>query len=522
MKARMNDLNIPSGTALARLALDLGAGSVGGLLAAEERALIAEAMREPACEPAMVEVARTRITAGGDPLGDAFTAVRSPLTRRAIGAFYTPPAIVEPMVRWALSKEPTRFVDPGSGSGRFAVAAVRANSDIAVVAVDLDPLATLLTRANLAVLEAKDPIVLNADYLTVRIAKHEGRTAWVGNPPYVRHHELTPAAKRWSAKAGKRLGHGVSGLAGLHALFFMATALRAQKGDVGCFVTSAEWLDVGYGSVVRDLLLNGLGGSSLDLIDPKAIPFADAMTTALITSFEAGSEPSAMAVHLVSDPADLRLGDGSVIETKVFAGTSRWSPLFRAGDLAIGETLGDLARVHRGVATGANGFFTMTKAEAETRGLTRWAKPAITGAVEVLGSGGVVHDSPGRRVLIDIPADVDRKAEPAADAYLKEGERQKIDRRYLCAHRKPWWRLGASAPPLVASYMARQAPAFALNPDGLVLLNIAHGIWPEEADPKVLVERLNKARATFAGSGRTYHGGLEKFEPREMEALVLP
>jgi adenine-specific DNA-methyltransferase len=505
---------------LVRAAVDLGAADVGGPLSRSEQRLIESVADLPAIDPTDLADA---IRGGADPLGDAFTTVRSPLTRRSIGAFYTPPAIVEPMVRWALSRDPARLIDPGSGSGRFAAAAVRANPDIAIVAVDLDPLATLLTRANLAVLGAKDPTVLNADYLTARIPKHEGRTAWVGNPPYVRHHDLSPSAKRWSMKAGKRLGHNVSGLAGLHALFFMATALRAQKGDVGCFVTSAEWLDVGYGSVVRDLLLNGLGGSSLDLIDPKVIPFADAMTTALITSFEAGATPSSMAVHLVDDPADLRLGDGSVIEVKVMAGTSRWSPLFRAGDLAIGETLGDLARVHRGQVTGANDFFVMTKEEAARRGLSRWAKPAITAAMEILVAGGVVHDGPERLVVIELPADLDRKAEPAADAWLKEGERAKVDRGYIASHRKPWWRVSAVAPPIVASYMARQAPAFALNPDGLVLLNIAHGIWPEpDVDVGDLVTRLNKARLSFAGSGRTYHGGLEKFEPREMEALVLP
>jgi hypothetical protein len=135
-------------------------------------------------------------------------------------------------------------------------------------------------------------------------------------------------------------------------------------------------------------------------------------------------------------------------------------------------------------------------------------------------------------LLLDVPADVDRAAFPELDAYLTRGETAvdgapALATRYITSRRRPWWRLGVTAPPpIVASYMARQAPAFALNPDGLALVNIAHGIYPirELADEQIarLVDWLNGARASFRGSGRTYHGGLEKFEPREMEQLLVP
>ena len=97
---------------------------------------------------------------------------------------------------------------------------------------------------------------------------------------------------------------------------------------------------------------------------------------------------------------------------------------------------------------------------------------------------------------------------------------------YLASHRKPWWYLGpVKTPTMVANYMARQAPMFAYNPDGLVLLNIAHGIYPHaplgEARARALIRQLNEMRGSFRGQGRTYHGGLEKFEPREMESLLV-
>lgn len=110
--------------------------------------------------------------------------------------------------------------------------------------------------------------------------------------------------------------------------------------------------------------------------------------------------------------------------------------------------------------------------------------------------------------------------------YLEAGEKRGVTQAYLAAHRKPWWYLNSKAPPIVSTYMARQPPAFALNPDGLRIVNVVHGLFPKvtlsEAQAKGLVNYLNSQRPHFAGRGRVYHGGLEKFEPSEMEDLPVP
>lgn len=526
---------ITSEPRLISLACALGTLDCGGPLSAAERALCASSGCGESAPPAIVEAVRQSIRQGADPLGDILCALRPGVIRRQDGAFYTPAALVDAMVTWLLAFPLARVVDPGCGSGRFTAAVLRRRPDMAVIAVDADPLATLLTRATLAVLDARSASVLHHDYLTLGLQPCDGRTGYIANPPYVRHHDLPAQTKAWALQAGKRLGLPISGLSGLHTLFYLATALQARDGDVGCFVTSAEWLDTRYGEAMRRLLIERLGLRGLTMLAPKATPFADAMATALVTCFTVGMPAERVALSMVETLDHVDLATTPSIERQQLVEAPRWGLLMRGkasvGGDGNGVPLRSVARVHRGVATGDNSFFVLSRQEAAARELLPWCRPAITRAEEILSADGIIRDSPERRLLLVAPRDVDRRAHPALDAYLRSGEQPRkgkspVAAGYLASHRKPWWYLGpVAAPAVVASYMARQAPAFAYNPDGLVLLNIAHGLYPHQpmsaAQLVSLVQQLNAARHTFSGHGRTYQGGLEKFEPREMEELAV-
>ena len=249
-----------------------------------------------------VEALRTAIREGQDPLGVEFLRLRSPEERRTRGAVYTPPAIVDAMVDWALRERgdfPARVVDPGSGSGRFLFAAATAFPNAELVAVDIDPLATLILRANAAALGVAGRLsVFVGDYRTLGLAPIRGRTLFIGNPPYVRHHQISDDAKAWFGEAAMRLGIHASKLAGLHVHFFLRTRELARLGDFGTFITSSEWMDVNYGSILRTMLTDGLGGTSLHVINPAAQAFEDAMTTSVIACFRLGGDPT----HSLSVP----------------------------------------------------------------------------------------------------------------------------------------------------------------------------------------------------------------------------
>ena len=80
-----------------------------------------------------------------------------------------------------------------------------------------------------------------------------------------------------------------SALAGLHLHFFVQALRLARVGDIGVFITAAEWLDVDYGSALRQLLTERLGGIELRVLEPTAEAFPGTATTAAITGFRVGA-----------------------------------------------------------------------------------------------------------------------------------------------------------------------------------------------------------------------------------------
>ena len=140
-----------------------------------------------------------------DPLGEAFCALRAPAERRESGATYTPSPIVRSMVEWAADRgTPQRIIDPGVGSARFLLQAAERFLQASLIGIDIDPLATLIARANLTVAGfAKRSRVILGDYRNFN-EPVTARTLYIGNPPYVRHHQIATKWKDWfSAEATK-------------------------------------------------------------------------------------------------------------------------------------------------------------------------------------------------------------------------------------------------------------------------------------------------------------------------------
>ena len=471
------------------------------------------------------------ITAGADPLGDAFLALRSPETRRTLGAVYTPPAIITAMLAWASAQpsKPVRIVDPGAGSGRFLFAAAKVFPAATLIAVEIDPLAALILRATAHSLGLAKRLTLEVkDYRAVSLPQTKGTTLFIGNPPYVRHHDIAAEWKDWYATCAKDNDLPASKLAGLHLHFFLRTKVLARPGDLGAFITASEWTDVNYGATLRKMLANGLGGTGLHLIDASAQPFTDALVTGAITTFQVGQRPETFMVsHARSIDALASLAHGTPIPWTTVEKADRWSSLLSA-KAATDDTiaLGDLCRAHRGQVTGANDVWVVSPSTPKLP--TAVLLPAITSARELIDATPELKTTKGLAQAIDLPRDLDTLSaadRKLVDKFLAWAKKHGGDKSYIARHRNPWWHVRYKEPaPILVTYMGRRPPVFVLNTAGARHLNIAHGLYPKEplteAQLKALVAHLNSSVSTT--DGRTYAGGLVKFEPKELERLRIP
>ena len=465
-----------------------------------------------------------------DVTGDDYCSRVPAEVRRAEGITFTPHWLVERMLDQTASSGPfDTVIDPGAGSGRFALAAARRFPGAKVIAVELNAgLATTL-RAHVRHQGLGSRIeVIHGDFRDTPLPLR-GRALFIGNPPYVRHHDLSPEWKRWYAHGMAERGVPASQLAGLHAHFMLRLAQLLRPGDVWSLVTAAEWLDNGYGSAIRHLMSQprGLGLTSLWLAASDEAVFPDALVSAVVTQGLSAVQP-VTEVTL----GQVRAAGSSVsrsVPINTLCSSQRWSPLCQPGALQVaqGIELGELFRVTRGQVTGMNEAWVLSADAPETwRALS---VPAVTRAREIIdGSVTAMQARTQLNRVIDLPRDLDALATEhkiVAQGLIERAKRMGADEGYVARQRKPWFAVGMREPPMAfVSYMGRRPPVFQPNPRQLSYLNIAHGLYARQPMCAEQLDRvlghLNTSTDLYAG--RVYGGGLAKFEPSDIARLRVP
>ena len=194
------------------------------------------------------------------------------------------------------------------------------------------------------------------------------------------------------------------------------------------------------------------------------------------------------------------------------------------------KRVGDYFDCRRGIATGANDFFCLSRTELREHHLTEMhVEPCITKAVD---ADGLVFTrerfealvAGGRRCFLLNPS---RNGQDLM-RYLKLGEQRGVPQRHLPSHRPVWYLPeNRSVADIWVAVFSRESVKFILNSSGAKNLTCFHGLYTKpgcETLPPLMTLFRNGSggRRAFSQVNRSYGDGLNKLEPKDRGRHALP
>ncbi|MHB0979340.1 MAG: HsdM family class I SAM-dependent methyltransferase [Thermoleophilia bacterium] len=474
--------------------------------------------------------------------------------RKLRGAFFTPPALSEYLVQWAVRSSEDIVLEPSCGDAAFLrPAAARLLS----LGMNQTEGSQHLYGVDIHAPSAQEAIarVHRETGLDLSGSIHVGdffdlipgsdiapprADVVVGNPPFVRYQDFCGAPRARSRQAALAAGVNLPGLASSWAAFVAhAATFLHPSGRLG-LVLPAELLSVNYAAPVRRFLLQRFRNVRLILFEERVFPGVLEEVVLLLAEGEGPCDH--FDLMQVRDIDGLpNLGDRTWTMPPA---AGKWSGLVLPDEVggAIAEleasgafhTLGDWGSVGLGAVTGGNDFFCLSESDVEELGLERADLLRISPpGSRHLRSMSFVHDDweylreKGARVYLFFPHD--SRLTDASALYVERGEREGRDSTYKCRSRRPWWKVPVvTAPHLFLTYMNHQGPRLIVNSAAVTHVNSVHGVRLSDETRSLgqtVLPLAGLSSATLLGAelvGRAYGGGLLKLEPREALRLPVP
>lgn len=469
--------------------------------------------------------------------------------RNKLGQFATPTGLASDVLSYARHLMPVgvpiRFLDPAIGTGSFYSALLRefpGDQIEAAAGFEIDPHYGQPART----LWDGHPLrITHGDFTTAKPNEEGGGfNLVICNPPYVRHHHMDKAAKaRLLAATAAASGIQMAGLAGLYCYFLGLSHAWMEPGGIAGWLIPSEFMDVNYGAPVKRYLLDQVELLRIHRFDPNELQFGDALVSSAVVWFRkrkslGGHEVEFSYGGTLATPKLSRMVPAAALQ-----GAAKWTRLAAEGVRAASEgpRLADFFDIKRGLATGDNDFFIMTREEIARHHLpVEFFKPILPGprhlesdVIEATTDGA---PNIARQLLIldcRLPETDLKQKHPKLWEYLQTGKPD-VSETYLCRHRSPWYAQENRPPaPFVCTYMGRNLAKrekpfrFILNLSRATAANVYLLLYPKPALSKALHadptlgrkvwQVLNTISAgTLLGEGRVYGGGLYKMEPKEL------
>lgn len=470
--------------------------------------------------------------------------------KRKLGSFATPFALAREIVEYGLSlqnEKPVSFIEPALGTGAI-YSALLSSLDERVLAkavgIEISWQSFDMARQCWAQTGLE---LLHEDAL--HFVGEKGNLL-ISNPPYVRHHLLEARTKTELKKKVKELtGLSVSGLAGLYVYFVLLSSLWVEKDGLCGWLIPSEFMEVEYGKALKHFLLNNVDLIAIHRYPTNTSKFEDALVSSCVVWFK-NSSPSSDRKILFSFGEHISAPNKSQsIERKRLDPEEKWTHLLDESEEIqdYSCTLGDFFKVQRGIATGDNNFFILSKEKIEKEGMDFSLFTPVLPAPRSLKVDRIDKNSKGwpkldsQLFLLNCRLDEEQlEAEYLSLWKYLETGKESTAKRYLCKSRKKWYYQEKRKPaPFLLSYMGRGKKdnpmpfRMILNKSDAIATNAYLMLYPTQKLANLLQDNPNNLELcweflkdlcsdSFLKKGRSYGGGLKKIEPKELAKVPCP
>lgn len=459
------------------------------------------------------------------------------------GGFWTPSWVAEAMIAY-VARDADLIFDPAVGKGAFYTALKTVAPSKRFWGTDIDPevIAEAIAEGifdNRVELEVRDFIFDPPKKLF---------SAIIANPPYIRHHRLSQEQKERVRKISLlNIGDILDGRAGLHVYFLVQALSLLDKGGRLAFIMPADTCEGVFSKKLWNWISSKFCIDSVITFDHRATPFPGVDTNAIIflirndlprDSFKWVRCLTPQNRHLFDflneDFASNAYDTLQIYERDLKEALSVGLSRTPREDSRYEFTLADFAHVMRGIATGANEFFFLTKKQAKEYHIPESFFLSAVGRTRDVDEPYITEktlqnlERKGRPTLLFFPNGMSWENMPQeVRDYIREGEKRGIAKRALISTRQPWYKMEVrEAPPFLFAYLGRRNTRFIKNDARIVPLTGFLCVYPHSNDNDYIdklwqVLQHPDTISNLQLVGKSYGSGAIKVEPRSLERLPI-
>ena len=362
----------------------------------------------------------------------------------------------------------------------------------------------------------------------------------IGNPPFVRYHDISHADHAAATQLGERMGITFAGVSNLWLLIVLGALSRLRHGGAFAFVAPTESLGGVSAAVLRRWLLNATTQIGIDVFAPQSFP--GVLQEVLVISGRRDTLSDNMSTHCAvidhtngAAPTQHVLSPTAATWTRYLLTAPQISAFEDAQSLPVVEPLSQHAVFTVAAVTGANSFFTATDRTLSESRLCAWSRPLLS---RIRHAPGLIYTDADHTAaasaglpthLLDFSAESpDPLSDDAAARYLAHGVEAGVADRYKCRIRRPWFRVPHIAPgTLMLPKRSHHYHRLVVNRFGAVTVDNIYRGYCAPLSPCTaadLAAGFHNSLSLLSAElvGRSYGGGVLELVPSEVARLQIP